>query len=137
LDALLKRFDAHELVDDAAPHRACQLVVDLDPVRLPELVLAQPQLPLELGERNLFAVHLGRKGGPAHAEVDAPENEGDREQAQDDAGNPPADRIMNPLQHVPNQKDRRTDLPWLPRDKSVLDSYIWRSGRDSNPRPPA
>src|SRR5690606_16621548 len=100
------------------------VVGKLGAIELLILILLGLERPLELRERNLLAVYLGGEARAHAGEVDAPEDERDREQAQDDACNPATDRIMNLLQHVASRSlqtsrppKKRTD----PKAQSVLD----------------
>ncbi len=87
------------------------------------LVLGLALLPglLERGGRNLLAVDLepvlGRTEGEIDDAVGAPQREDQDQQSQYEEGQPALalEEVTDVLQHI----------------------YEWRSGRDSNPRPPA
>jgi len=77
------------------------------------LVLALLECPIELEHRNVFAVDLSGELTAGHAEiraVDAPENEGKGDEAEDDHDDPSAEGVVNFLQHRSCPEKQRTDL---------------------------
>src|SRR5690606_19446262 len=97
--ALLERLARDHPLDHVATQDAPHVVAELGTVELREAVLLVLQLALELEEGDLLAVHLRRVSGAGQRGIDPPEHERDREQAEDDAGHPLPDGVMNLLQY--------------------------------------
>src|SRR5690606_21815577 len=99
-DTLLERLVRDHPLDEIAPKNPAHVVGELDPIKLRVLILLLLQRTLELQQGDLLAVDLRGEARAHEREVDAPEDERYREQAEDDAGHPASDGVMNLLQHV-------------------------------------
>src|SRR5690606_31821115 len=115
---------------------------------LQDLLVTLLESLVELEGRNLLAVHGrdGIVGDGIKILVDAPEGEGHAEEENDDPSAPPFNVFSDTLQHCffrPGFDVRKLTALMRPKTKgrpfrgALSLSYKWRSGRDSNPRPPA
>ena len=134
-----------ELVGAGDQRLAVHILVEHPPLDVVALCVAQGTvgLTLELRElllvglpdfvdRYLAAVHLGGVVGRRQGPVDAPEHEHQPDRSQHDPGQPPLQLVMYRLQHDPT-----LFIPFGAARRLARLLRKWRSGRDSNPRPPA
>jgi hypothetical protein len=88
---------------------------------------------------DLDAVHLRGVVGRAQGPIDAPEHEHQGDRAEHQPRHPSLQLVVNRLQHDPRTRPVTLHIPSSAALRRARDSSSgkWRSGRDSNPRPPA
>ena len=69
--------------------------------------------------------------------LEAEEGHRDDDKDQDDAGDPARSLLADTLQHVVGSQVRAARAPERAKAPCRAPLQVWRSGRDSNPRPPA
>ena len=130
-----QRLATNQIFNDRKPQSPLQFVGDFLAIEFLVLALLILKRAIEFNERYIFPVYLGGKRGSHDRWVDAPENECHRDECEDGPRDPPSHTFTYLLQHdsLAPSRNKTTDA----RTIENLSLINWRSGRDSNPRPPA